>query len=99
MSTRSPFWKDEWARRKAKRLALIKDGKVTITFVPSAKGRIHVSSPFQGEFITGARELLGRWKAATGVWTFDFRSKRHVIELCERVYGKEAIVLVGFPAE
>ena len=95
MSTRSEAFRQFWQGRKAKQAEDIRNGVVTVRLV--GQTRIHVAAPFNPEFIVGAREL-GRWKPATRVWTFSSSSERLVIDLCERVYGQEAIVLVGFPA-
>ena len=95
LSTRSEPFKKYWQARRALQAADIKKGKVTIRKVGE---RIHVSTPFNPEYVTAARQL-GRWKEASKVWTFPLIRQDLVIELCERVYGKQAITMVGFPAE
>ncbi len=61
--------------------------------------RIHVACPPREAFKVGAKELDAKWKYRSRVWSFPGVSLRLVIDLCERVYGKDAIRLVGFPPE
>ena len=95
MSTRSEHFKKFWAGRRAQQDADLKQGIVTIRLKGS---RLHVAAPFRVEYVNSARQF-GRWKPASRIWTFPATGKQSVIDLCERVYGKEAIRLVGFPAE
>lgn len=51
--------------------------------------RLEVTSPYNTEFVAGARMLGGRWSAP--VWAFDARNEAAVRSLCQRVYGTDGI--------
>lgn len=95
-------FKETWDRRRADRTFRISQGKVTVEYVWARghrDGKIHVSCPFTPEFSAGAKELSGRWKPRTLVWIFPIACRRLLLELVEKVYSREAMLLVGFPPE
>lgn len=78
------FWKGHWDRRRTY-LANAKEKGLVLFKVQGE--RLQVSAPHNPEFVTGARELDGRWRHRTQQWSFPLVSKRLVKELAERVYG------------
>lgn len=82
------FFGDYWDSKKMERDAAIEGGWCTVWQVGR---RIHVSAEFNDAFRIGARELAGTWRDRTNTWTFNSRSKRLILELCEANYGKEMV--------
>jgi hypothetical protein len=74
---------DFWRRRKADIKAMQDSGKVV--FVRDHR-RLQVIAPENREFVKGARELAGRFKRKTQVWSFDARLEKKVRELVEQVW-------------
>lgn len=81
-------WKEKWADRDRENKEIRQSGRVRVIRV---KGRLHVISPESDIFMEGARELSGRWKRRSGVWSFPGRSERLLRELIARVYGADAL--------
>jgi len=52
-------------------------------------GKVMVTSPYNTEFVCGAKRLGGKWAAPT--WIFDAREERAVRDLCVRVYGTDGV--------
>lgn len=48
-------------------------------------GRIFVKSPYNGDFVSFAKRLKGRF--GNGVWTLDARDKARVAKRCLEIYG------------
>lgn len=48
---------------------------------------IRVASPYNPEFVAGAKRLGARWSAP--VWIFDARDEDRVRDLCREVYGDD----------
>lgn len=48
---------------------------------------ISVESPYNSEFVDGARNLAGKFSA--GAWHFDIRDEKDVRDLCMRAYGTD----------
>lgn len=86
------YWREHWAKRNAISEASTAAGEVTIT---SRRKRCQVHAPLNPEFVDGANALGGRWRPKTKVWTFSIRSIHLVVELCVRVYGRDAIKVKG----
>lgn len=94
---KSDFWKDHWDRKRAKKAKVVDAGAVLVQYEPTARGgRIHVSCEYSHEFVKRAKELSGKWRARTKVWSFDACSSRLVVELCQSIYGKGNVRLKGF---
>lgn len=87
----STYWRD-------KRMALNKakeDGIVLIETARTGTGQhVLVACPYNPDFVAGARELAGKWRDRTGRWSFNINSKRLVIELASRVFGKERVQVI-----
>ena len=58
--------------------------------------RIKVQSPYNPEFVQGAKLLGGKWERP--YWTFDRRDEDRVRDLCVRIYGEGAATATGFTA-
>ena len=63
---------------------------------------IFVASPFNKEFVAGARNLSGKWLPAkwhepdckpVGAWCFDARDESSVRKLCMDVYGSDGLIV------
>lgn len=50
-------------------------------------GRLAVITPYNEDFIAGARRLRGRWDGGTKAWTFDPRDSERVENLLHKVFG------------
>lgn len=89
-----------WDQARSDRLHQASLGRIVIEspFITKTR-RVQVCCPFTLEFKSGAAELSGRWRPRSGVWTFPAASGRLVVELCQQVYGKDAITMIGFPEE
>ena len=96
MSKGFNYWREHWQQKAEASKKLTDSGGVLITWQGR---RLQVCAPLNPAFVDGARELLGRWRPTSRMWTFNVRSARLVMELCIKVYGKDAITTVGFPAE
>ena len=57
---------------------------ITIT---EADTHIHVSSPYDPEFVTAAKSLAGKWDSDQKTWAFDSRDRARVHILLEDIYG------------
>lgn len=66
-----------------------KNGETQIVRVKDVASRIQVAAPFNQEFVKGAKELGGRWRYRSGVWSFPGYQRSKLNELLERVYGHE----------
>lgn len=64
--------------------------------VVKVRTRLHVTCPYNEDFNAGARQLLGKWRSRSGgVWTFDNRSFDLVVALCNKIYGKAQVTILG----
>jgi len=59
---------------------------ISITTVGTA---LTVRSPYNTDLVEGAKDLGGRFDAATKAWVFDARDERRVRDLLTRVYGTD----------
>lgn len=50
-------------------------------------GKIAVSSPFNPDFVKGAKRLGGKWSGDTKAWLFDARDRGRVEDLLATCYG------------
>lgn len=50
-------------------------------------GKIAVSSPFNPDFVKGAKRLGGKWNGDTKAWLFDVRDRDRVEDLLASCYG------------
>lgn len=78
----------DWEARRAEYDAIRRVGKVRLR---GAGTRLHVIAPESSAFAVGARELGGRWRYRSQVWTFPGHARRLVVGLIERTYGAEAL--------
>jgi len=62
-------------------------------------GEVAVASPYNGDFVAGARKLGGRWDKREGVWVFPLEAHGEVVRLARRVYGEEEVCEGLFPRE
>ena len=53
-------------------------------------GKIAVSSPFNPDFVKGAKRLGGKWSGDTKAWLFDARDRGRVEDLLASCYGYSA---------
>ena len=53
-------------------------------------GMIAVSSPFNPDFVKGAKRLGGKWSGDTKAWLFDVRERGRVEDLLATCYGYSA---------
>ena len=53
-------------------------------------GKIAVSSPFNPDFVKGAKRLGGKWSGDTKAWLFDARDRGRVEDLLATCYGYSA---------
>lgn len=53
-------------------------------------GMIAVSSPFNPDFVKGAKRLGGKWSGDTKAWLFDARDRGRVEDLLATCYGYSA---------
>ena len=53
-------------------------------------GMIAVSSPFNPDFVKGAKRLGGKWSGDTKAWLFDVRDRGRVEDLLATCYGYSA---------
>ncbi len=79
-----------WREKVAEYDKIRKAGNVEIRY----KGRrIYVICPANKEFARVAKQLMGRYRKATGIWTFSRRCEEMVVNLCTRVWpGRVQIV-------
>lgn len=56
--------------------------------------RINVVCSFDPVFAAGARQLAGRWRDKTGVWSFESYQFESVEALCIRVFGKKGVEIL-----
>ncbi len=77
------FFQAHWERKREKIKALQQAGNVTITEVSS---RLQVVCPESDTFTAGAKELGGRWRHKTGIWSFRLSSKRLVMILIKECF-------------
>lgn len=71
------------------------EGSIGHIKVKEERCRIHVTCQFNEEFKRGAAELMGRWRPRTGVWSFSPRSYRLIVQLCDKVYGRDKVQITG----
>lgn len=93
-------FKQLWDRRRVDRTHLVSQGRVIIELTYgrlASGGKVHVTCPYNKDFERSAKELSGRWRSTSMMWSFPAVSQRLVVELCTRVYGKDAITLLNFP--
>lgn len=57
-------------------------------------GRLAVTSPYNADYVAGAKDIGGRWDGANRQWTFDPRDEERLRELLRDVYGTD-----GSPAD
>ncbi len=61
-----------------------------------ADGRILVRSPYDKEFVRGAKKLGGKWKGEAKVWAFDLDATEAVRALVGECYpGDDVVVPTG----
>lgn len=77
------FWESYWANKKAARERLRQAGGITVKVVSS---RLHVATPYSDEFLAGARELGGRWRKRSHVWSFSVNAEPAVRALVESIW-------------
>lgn len=58
-----------------------------INIYTNEAGRLAVITPYNKDFIAGARRLRGRWDGGTKAWTFDPRDSERVEKLLHEVFG------------
>lgn len=87
-----------WANRRAhnKKLSQGSECIIDIVRVGTNHARLVVVSPYHDDFSRGARELQGTWRPKTHAWTFDGRSYRLLVELCNTVYGADNVTVAGW---
>lgn len=81
-------WGTYWREKRAAKAALTEQGKVLASMYQT---RLHITSPFHPAFARGARELGGRWRPRSRVWTFAYDSRRLALELVVTCYGPAAL--------
>lgn len=93
----SETYRKHWDAKRARLAQLRDNGIVLIEFIPTNRsGRIHVTCRASKEFSAGAKELGGKWRHRSLVWTFPAPCKRLLVKLCTKVYGEAAVRLKGF---
>lgn len=91
------FFTQHWSRKRMENRKLQEQGRCVIDIVRTGTGvRLNVVSPYHEDFAIGARELLGRWRQKTSVWTFDTRTYKPLLALANRVYGADNVTVAGF---
>lgn len=78
------YWKD----RRAKDASEVAAGRVLIR---SQNSRLQISAPYNSEFNRRGRELGGKWRQRTRVWSFPWDSHRLVLQLVCTIYGESAL--------
>lgn len=53
--------------------------------------RIQVAAPYNVEFIKGAKQLHGRWRMRTRIWSFLRQDETRLLSLIKHAYGPDAI--------
>lgn len=85
MAKRDAFWASHWNRKRAAAQQMREDGLVHVTQVES---RLHVVVPYKEEFTHRAKELGGRWRTRSQVWSFPVAARRLLMELLREIYGE-----------
>lgn len=60
-----------------------------IVKIDTRDGKVYASSPYHPAFVSRARKLGGKWKAAFKAWEFDARDEDRVRAACMEVYGTD----------
>lgn len=60
-----------------------------ITVETTDRGRLAVTSPYDASFVSGVKDIGGRWDAASRRWTVDARDEERLRELLREVYGSD----------
>lgn len=77
-----------WDERRAHTQAQTKAGRVVIR---SEGHRLQVAAPFSKGFNIAAKDLGGRWRYRTKVWSFPWSNRRSVLQLVRDTFGAEAM--------
>ncbi len=83
-----------WTKRHIARLHHLDLGHVTIQVV---QGRLQVSAPYNDQFVAGAKQLSGKWKYRSRVWSFPVESQPLLLKLIEDCYHKKPVTIMGVP--
>jgi hypothetical protein len=90
--TRPDNLQDYWDARRSRVQAAVDSGQCRI-YKAHTGNSIHVASPYNKDFIAGARQLRGgHWLARERAWSFHFEAWLAVVDLCRRVYGHSKVV-------
>lgn len=60
-----------------------------ITVETTDRGRLAVTSPYDADFVSGVKDIGGRWDGASRRWTVDARDEERLRNLLREVYGSD----------
>lgn len=99
-STKSDYFRQYWAVKRAATALTINANKVLIEWNPqAANGRAYVSAPYTPDFQARMQLYRGVWKKRTGRWSFHPKSLINVVRYCNELYGAANVRKSGFSME
>lgn len=79
---------DKWTQQRERLRAFTEQGRV---FVFWCNGRLHVAAPPTYEFERTAKEMAGRWRPKTRVWSFAANQKPAILRALWAFYGRSQV--------
>lgn len=81
---------------KEKKVIAQQDTEQGFIRMTRSSSRIHISCPYSPHFIKRAREIGGRWRPRSGVWSFSGQSIRLILLALSEVFPDFTVVEGSF---